>query len=277
MELKFSLEEVYGIESEVKNILSTLSMRNLDDVSQNSFRNLNKDIVVEFSKSVAVILKRSQELLKLAATDLDILKCDQLKNQSKLLAIQDELTVKRSDQLEAVKTTVDDKLSKWTDVVKKNCSTVQSGPCSQKTLTKIVKSALEDSDRSKNVIMFNIAEERKDDGTSTMNYDTSIVQQIMYSSGSRSPCEISCERIGVPAQGKSRPIRVSLGNDSVVLELLSKSKNLKDTQFFMVFVEPDRNKEERDERRKLVQQLKQKRKDNPGQRFYIRNNKIQSN
>ncbi len=112
MELKFSLEEMYGIESEVKNILSTLSMRNLDDVSQNSFRNLNKDIVVEFSKSVAVILKRSHELLKLAATDLDILKCDQLKNQSKLLAIQDELTVKRSDQLEAVKTTVDEKLSR---------------------------------------------------------------------------------------------------------------------------------------------------------------------
>ena len=124
--------------------------------------------------------------------------------------------------------------------------------------------------------MFNIAEERKDDGTSSVKYDTAIVQQIMYSSGLRSPCEISCERIGVPAQGKSRPLRVNLGNDSVVVELLSKSKNLKDTQFFMVFVEPDRNKEERDERRKLVQELKQKRKDNSGQRFYIKNNRIQS-
>ncbi len=67
-----------------------------------------------------------------------------------------------------------------------------------------------------------------------------------------------------------------MGSDSVALELLSKSKNLKDTKFCMVFIEPDRNKEEREERRKLVQDLKQKRKDNPGLRFYIRNNSIKS-
>ncbi len=185
--------------------------------------------------------------------------------------------MKKSDELQAVKTTVDEKLSSWTDVVKKNCSTTQSGSLSQKKLKQVVKSAIEDSDRSRNVIMFNIAEERKDDGTSTKNYDTGIVQQVMYSSGLRSPCEMSCERIGVPAQGKSRPLRVNLGSDSVVFELLSKSKNLKDTDLFMVFIQPDRNREERDERRKLVQELKQKRKNNPGQHYYIRHNQIHSN
>ena len=76
------------------------------------FKTVNKDNVVNFAKSVAGILERSQKLLKHAATDLDTLKCNQLQNQSKLLAVQDELTEKKSDQLEAVETTVEDKLKK---------------------------------------------------------------------------------------------------------------------------------------------------------------------
>ncbi len=107
-----------------------------------------------------------------------------------------------------------------------------------------------------------------------MAYDNNSVQQIMYSAGLTSPCEMSCERIGVPCQGKVRPLRVTIG--SAVPELLSKKKNLKDTNFFKVFIEPDRSREERAARKKLVQELKQKRISCPNQRFYIRNNTIHS-
>ena len=123
--------------------------------------------------------------------------------------------------------------------MKKNCSTTQSGSLSQKKLKQVVKSAIEDSDRSRNVIMFNVDEEREDDGTSSLNYDNNIVQQIMYIAGLRSPCEMSCERIGAPARGKLLPLRVKIGSDSAVFELLSKSNYLKDTDFFRVFIEPD--------------------------------------
>jgi hypothetical protein len=44
----------------------------------------------------------------------------------------------------------------------------------------------------------------------------------------------------------------------------------------MVFIEPDRSREERAEHTKLVQQLKRKRTEFPGQRFYIKNNKVLS-
>ena len=47
------------------------------------------------------------------------MKSEQLKNQSQLLEVQEELMGKQSDQLEAVKVTVDDKLS-WASVVEKN-------------------------------------------------------------------------------------------------------------------------------------------------------------
>ncbi len=264
---------MYRLESELAEVLSKLNFKNVDDVIQSSFSTVNKNVVVELTRSVADILKRSQNLLKHAATDLDTMKCEQLQNQSKLLSVQDELTVKKSNQLEAVKTTVDEKLSSWTDVVKKNCSTSQSGSLSQKKLKQVVKSAIEDSDRSTNVVMFNVAEERED-GTSSLNYDTNIAQQIMYRTGLRTPCETYCERIGVPAQGKVRPLRIKTSSDSAVFELLSMSKNLKDSEFFMVFIEPDRCKEERVERRKLVQELRKRRSEHPGKRFYIKNNSI---
>ena len=87
---------------------------------------------------------------------------------------------------------------------------------------------------------------------------------------------MTCERIGTPAQGKRRPLRVRIGNESAVLYLLSCSKNLRHTEFSAIFIEPDRSKEERTKHKKLVQQLKEKRSEFPGKRFYIRNNKVLS-
>ncbi len=220
--------------------MATLNFKTINDVSQAGFKTVNKDAVVSFGKSVAGILERSHELLKHAAADLDTLKCNQLQNESKLLAVQDELSEKKSDQLEAVKTTVEDKLKSWTDVVKKNCNTTQSAFLGQKKLKEVVKTAIEDSDRSRNVILFNVDEERKESGTSILAYDNTAVQRILYSAGLTSPCEISCERIGLPSQDKLRPLKVTIG--SAVPELLSKAKNLKDTEFFRVFIEPGRSR-----------------------------------
>ena len=51
-----------------------------------------ENVVVDFAKYLARLLKRSHDMLKNAAGDLDTLKCEQLRNQSKLLAVQDELS-----------------------------------------------------------------------------------------------------------------------------------------------------------------------------------------
>ena len=75
------------------------------------------------------------------------MKSEQLKNQSQLLEVQDELLGKRSDQLEAVKVTVDNKLS-WASVVEKNSGKAMA----QKIMKKAVKSAIEEWDREYNVI-----------------------------------------------------------------------------------------------------------------------------
>ncbi len=96
----------------------------------------------------------------------------------------------------------------------------------------------------------------------------------MYNTGLKKRCEISVERIGEPAAGKFRPLRVFTGSETVVFDLLMGAKKLKDTAWYKVFIQPDRSREERLEHKKLVQILKQKRTEYPGKRFFIKNNKI---
>ena len=59
-------------------------------------------------------------------------------------------------------------------------------------------------------------------------------------------------------------MKVKFNYKSAAFDLLALSKNLKDdTNYFNVFIVPDRSREERIEHRKLVEQLKLKRSKDP--------------
>ena len=77
-----------------------------------------------------------------------------MKNQSRLIQVQEELNVKGSVQLESVEKTVDDRLSTWSSVVAKNCEK----KVSQNEMKKAVKLAIKEQDRERNVIMFDVPE-----------------------------------------------------------------------------------------------------------------------
>ena len=86
-----------------------------------------------------------------------------------------------------------------------------------------------------------------------------------------------CKRIGVAESSRTRRLKLTFSSKSTALELLVKSKNLKDDdQYGNIFIAPDRTREERVEHRKLVEQLKVKRAENPEKRFYIWNKSIMS-
>ena len=74
-----------------------------------------------------------------------------------------------SAQLDAVKDTVEEKMSSWAAVVKKN----SSSKVSQKEMKKAVKSAINESDREYNVIMFNVEEQEEEDPSENYDADTS--------------------------------------------------------------------------------------------------------
>ena len=64
-------------------------------------------------------------------------------------------------------------MSSWAAVVKKN----SSSKVSQKEMKKAVKSAINESDREYNVIMFNVEEQNEQDPSD--NYDTDTALDIM--------------------------------------------------------------------------------------------------
>ena len=177
MDLKFDLRSVHRLETDVKVLLRMVNIRDFEDLNRSVLNKQNKDSVVEFALNMGKLLKNSQILLKNAAADLDSLKSEQLQNQCRLLKVEDELSAKKSVQLEAVKSTVDEKLSSWSSIVKKNTGT----KVIQKEMKKAVKSAMNESDREYNVIMFNVEEQDEDNPSESYDADTAI--DIMNSAG----------------------------------------------------------------------------------------------
>ena len=95
MDLKFELGAMHRHEQSIRNLLlSTLNnVSDLDNVTRSVVRVGNKDHVVDFAVKLATLLKTSRDLLRSAAADLDSLKREQLQCQSKLLSVQDEVSV----------------------------------------------------------------------------------------------------------------------------------------------------------------------------------------
>ena len=90
MDFKFSLDSLYKHEEDVRSLLRNIGLQNIGDVNQTALdRRLRKEDVVTFAVKIVGLLKKSQDLVKCAAADLDFMKCEQLQNQSKLLEVQE--------------------------------------------------------------------------------------------------------------------------------------------------------------------------------------------
>ena len=272
MDLKFSLKQLYEFEDDVKGFLQPFHVKDVNDISKSTLKSVHKDPLVEHTLKLAKLLKFSHELLKYAAADLDSLKCEQLQNQARLIRVQEDLNVKKSAQLVSVEKTVDDKLSTWSSVVAKN----SEKKVIQKEMKKAVKLAINEQDRERNVIMFNVQEREVNDNNE--HHDGQLAFKIMQRAGLlEQDGQFHCERIGVAESSRTRPLKLTFSSKSTAFELLVKSKNLKDDdQYGNIFIVPDRTREERVEHRKLVEQLKVKRAENPEKRFYIWNKSIMS-
>ena len=271
MDLKFELGSMYELEKSISGLLlSTLHIRELSDIKRTGLKAANKDIAVNLAINLASLLDRSGQLLRSASADLDYLKREQLESQSKLLMVQDELSVEKSAQLDAVKNTVEEKMSSWAAVVKKN----SGNKVSQREVKKAVKCAMNESDREYNVVMFNVEEQKEEDPSE--NYDADTALDIMNSAGLDAvEGEYTTERIGPLDKDKNRPLKVKFDFKTTAFSLLAKAKNLKDNEEYgQVFIAPDRSREERIEHRKLVEQLKLIRTQNPEKRCYIWNKAI---
>ena len=246
------------------------------DVTSTACKKAMKDtLALLFAESFHFVRFQTEKVKQLKA-ELSSTKSKLIENQQWVISLQEQLIDCKDKQLEGVETVVKtsvesnlkEQFKSYSEAAAENvmvCST--DGLADQKTLKKVVKSVVEEEDRSRNVIIFGLPEEKKE-------IVCERVQDIFEEIGLKPTLQAS--RVGKTAkENANRPVKVSLSNASTVYQILSQARKLRHSaKFSKVFVRPDRSEEERASDRLLVQELSQRRKNEPNRLHYIRSGTV---
>jgi len=237
-------------------------------------RSVNKNVLAEWLGTAIDILERAASQIQ-GAADLETQICsadaenksllkEKVEDQRTIIKLQAQLIEKEQERVQSFKETVQKEVQSYAGVVASSCATALS----PKKLQTVVKSIQDTEDRSRNIMIHGLAEKNGEDlKKSVADIFSEIGEKPMFSV----PC-----RVGKPASGSVRPVKVSFPSASIVPVLLSKSSKLRQSDFFKnTFISPDRSREERAARRTLIHELRQKRKDEPDSTFLIKSGKVQ--
>ena len=133
-------------------------------------------------------------------------------------------------------------------------------------LKKVVQAAVEEEDRSKNIMFFGLDEEKNE----TLS---NRVDEVFVSVGEKPSFVAS--RVGKKSGSKPRPVKVTLTGNSSIHLILAKAKRLRTVdKFKSVFLSPDRSPDERAQHRNLILELKQRIIEQPDKKHFIKDRHI---
>ena len=240
---------------------------------KNSYDQLDEASLITFDENIQMV-KELEKVKGEAATEVVDLQREVVTLQRDLLAEKDrQLTELRTSVVESVQTTVKEGFKSYSDVLKESCKAPSSKL--QTELKTVVKSVVEEEDRSRSFMLFGLKEETEEDITGK-------VCDVLFQLNLKPKVDVC--RIGSGVQStskdsanKPRPVKVTVASTAIVKEVLSRAKYLKNCSGFGgVYLSPDRSVEQRAEHRKLVLELKQRLVDQPGKRHFIRGNTVVS-
>ena len=218
------------------------------------------------ASSFKYVLRMREELLKLQAEPSAL-----IASQKQVIDLQAELLQCKNNQLQSlqatVRTSVEDtvkaEFQTYSNVVQKNVP--QQAICiPQETVKSIVKTVVQEEDRSRSFMVFNLPEEEDD-----LDQLYFKVGEVLQELGEKPKIEAS--RLGTPDKRKVRPIKVNLSSSVAVHQILAKAKRLRTSaKHKSVFICQDRSPEDRAQHRLLVEELKNRRSDDASKKFYIR-------
>ena len=189
--------------------------------------------------------------------------------QKKIIDLQTELLQCKNDQLQSlqstVKTSVENtvkaEFQSYSNAVKQ---TLPQQTIAQETVKTIVRTVVQEEDRSKSFMVFNLEEEKEEELISK-------VEEVLQELGEKPRIEAS--RLGTPTkdQSKARPVKVTLSSSVAVSQILAKARRLRDSvKHKSVFLCQDRSREDRSQHRLLVEECRKMREAEPTKKFYIR-------
>ena len=241
---------------------------------KNSYDQLDEASLITFDENIKMV-KELKKVKEEAATEVVDLQREVVTLQRDLLAEKDrQLTELRTSVVESVQTTVKEGFKSYSDVLKESCKAPSSKL--QTELKTVVKSVVEEEDRSRSFMLFGLKEETEEDVSGKVG---DVLLQLNLKP------KVDVSRIGSCVQStsqdsanrKPRPVKVTVASSAIVKEVLSRAKYLKNCSGFRgVYISPDRSVEQRAEHRKLVSELKQRLVEQPGKRHFIRGNTVVS-
>ena len=246
-----------------------------DNLKAHLFSGLTKPVLCRWLEEARSIMCRQREMLANMKDVIGTLKTEALGDKTKVIKLQGELLERKEEQLAslqtAVRTTVQDsvktEIRTYSDALKKPTA---AAPISPAAFKKVVKDVFEDEDRSKNIMVFGLAEE---DGEQLEDTIISVFSEL----GEKPKCP--AVRVGKsPVAGIGcRPVKVTLASSTAVRQLLMKARLLRQVERLKsVYLCPDRSPEERASRRQLILDLKKKTSEQPEHRHYIKCGKVVS-
>lgn len=230
-----------------------------------------------FSESYHCVRLQVEKIKQLKAK-LSSVKRQLIENQQWVISLQEQIIDNKDKQLDAVQTVVKssvesnlkEQFKSYSEAAAENVMVCQADSLADPaTLKKMVKSVVLEEDRSRNVIIFGLPEQKGENVEER-------VQEVFQEIGLKPTLQAT--RVGkIRKDTTKRPVQVSLSSHSVVHQVLCQVKKLRHSATFSkVYVRPDRSEEERAQDRLLVNELAKKREMEPDKLHFIRSGTIHS-
>ncbi len=201
----------------------------------------------------------NSSIVKLIQKENKELKDEAISDKKVIIELQEKVIVQAEKKLQEIQNTVKSEMKSFSSIVKDTCAAALA-PSMIGTAIKNVK--LADDSREKNIIVYGVPEEEDEDVSRTAS---AVFEEV-----GEKPHELSCSRLGSKREGSTRPIKCCLSSAAFVFQILRNAAKLKQSdRFGSVYLSPDRTVEERTKRRKLVEQFKLKKSENPDSNFRI--------
>ena len=250
-------------------VLKSAKVRDAEELNETVMTKMHKGPLINCVEKPFGRLKSNIELCRSAAGKIDRLQADCIKSKTELKALQ-------QNKLNNVQNSVRKEMQSWSDIVQKNCE--KSSVPSVKSVKQVVKSYVDENDRSRSFIIYGAKEEK---GEHTLE----LVEDLLLAMNEEKKHQVlGSLRLGTIKKDSDsvRPIKVTLGSADSVKEILSKAKTLKTlygsyAMFSKMYLAPDcRSREERIEHKTLVEEMELLISKEPNKHHYIRNGKIVS-
>ncbi|KAL5259423.1 hypothetical protein ACHWQZ_G009758 [Mnemiopsis leidyi] len=275
--LRCDAEYLLDLEDEFQtfhgNVLETTKCKKIEEVSEETFnkQSIKKTQLAELLGDVLSLVSQQHDMVRDLRAANDLLKTELLESQSKVIEIQDELLKCNREKFQSLETTVKSTVQNTMQSEMKSYSSAltenaQPAVISSDVLKKVVQAVVEEEDRSRNIMLFGLDEEKNE----TLS---NKVDEIFVPVGEKPSFVAS--RVGKISGSNRRPVKVTLTCNGSVNQILAKAKRLRTVvKFKSVFLSPDRSPDERTQHRNLVLELKQRISELPDKKHYIRDGHI---